>query len=660
MKLKGNKYLKKLTIAVLLSLSINQHSALADDEETINLPAQVMIMSLEEWNNRNLRIIGSGGSNIVIYGGKQEGRVVNSSMDESTTFINFYGGYYDGINSNEVVDVTDNVIDIRNGSVSWIVYDDPDKYDDSYNRTHIYGKNGKTLNINVIGGHSGLGEVSGNTINFYGGKVNGYIIAAETKTDTADNAAIRLHDNVVNIFANSSLREAKIYGAALYNDEDRNRSPIMGTNNTLNIYVKDVNVSEMTDFNNLNFYLPQNTVNGDLVLNVTSSANTNIAGSKVIAIVDSDTYLDLNDKVILIQNNKGKISDDEITSYKGIHSDTGSSEGYTRMMEYHLVVEKVDDSHVILRLVGDRPRTPTEFVPQVRVPTIINRGGDLLAGSGLSEAESAGAQIYTPFFAATQSSMRQKTGSYVETVGTSMILGVSRKLDNEKRRRLVAPIVEYGLGRYDSYADGGVHGRGNNHYIGGGIVFRDKLNDGSYYEGSIRAGRLKVDYETNAYPFKNQYLHEDFDTSSHYIGAHFGVGRELPCKVKDKINYYSKFFYTYIGPDQIHLTTGEEFKLSQVHSNRLRLGTRYSYQADEKNKLYIGTAYEYEFKGSSYATYEGFKTKTASIRGGSGMIELGWVYKPESNDRWSFDLSGVGWVGRQQGLTGRFGINWMF
>ena len=32
------------------------------------------------------------------------------------------------------------------------------------------------------------------------------------------------------------------------------------------------------------------------------------------------------------------------------------------------------------------------------------------------------------------------------------------------------------------------------------------------------------------------------------------------------------------------------------------------------------------------------------------MLEVGWIYKPEANDKWSLDLSCEGWAGRQKGL----------
>ena len=48
------------------------------------------------------------------------------------------------------------------------------------------------------------------------------------------------------------------------------------------------------------------------------------------------------------------------------------------------------------------------------------------------------------------------------------------------------------------------------------------------------------------------------------------------------------------------------------------------------------------------------------MKGFTGNLEFGWIYKPLANDKWSIDLGGVGSIGKKRGLTGRLGINWLF
>lgn len=99
------------------------------------------------------------------------------------------------------------------------------------------------LKIHVIGARNGYGKASGNVINIYGGKLNGYVIAA------------------------------------VFNDYTREHTPIFGTNNTLNFYTKNIDVTELNGFNNYNFYLPDSITHRDIVLNVIGDKVTDISGS---------------------------------------------------------------------------------------------------------------------------------------------------------------------------------------------------------------------------------------------------------------------------------------------------------------------------------------------------------------------------------------------
>lgn len=637
--------------------------AQADVEDTVVVPDRIMLIKEgAHQGGRELNIQGRGKSPILVYGGTYNpvlGPQKTVNMDGTNSFVDIYGGYHDdpGIN------VTNNIVNVDTGNTGWIIYDDLRKVQDSEHYTKLLLNDTSAyheLPMNVIAGSAKRGEVSGNVINLNGGTLGNYVIAAETRAD-AYAAAERMHDNVININGNMDLFTAKIYGAALFHDSDRSRTPFMGRNNTLNIYVKNVTVGELAGFNTYNFYLPMGTVSRDTVITAVGGKSTDISASTINGIVARTGSLPLNSTVNLLVNNSG-VTDSTGTIYNGTHADTGLATGDVNSKLYRLVVQKADGSHVVLRVVNlNRLHPSTKNIVQPKVPTLINRGGDFLSGDAASSAEAAGAQVYTPFFAASHSNMRHTTGSYVDMKGYSMVLGMSRKTEKPGRRTLIAPVLEYGNGHYDAFLDDGTHGMGSSRYYGLGIVFRNNFkNSGKFYEGSLRGGWTKVDYSTNDYVYNGRKTHEHFDSSTYYAGFHVGVGREVNWKRRHKITYYGKFYYTRIGAEDIRLSNGQLYHASHVNSERLRLGIRDTYEADEKNKLYLGLAWEHEFDGSAYATYDGMRTDTPSLRGNSYMLELGWIIKPKGNDHMSFDLSATGWLGRQRGITGRFGINWMF
>lgn len=664
MKIAG-KQLKERNLAAvgLTAALLGVAVPVAAEEE--NIAGQTLIISKEQWEDRTVEMQGRGMSDITIYGGEEseEGTIYNVGIDGSNNYVSVFGGYYDGVLENAAVPVTGNTINLRDGDYGWLLYDDPKKLNNRYTRMNFFDQSGEGLAVNIIGGHAGLGEAAGNTVNIYGGAINGYIIAAESKKSTEDTAKERLHDNTVNLYGNAILNEASLFGAALFDDDDRSRSVFMGTNNTLNAYVKDVEVNELGGFNNYHFYLPCSVRNLDTVLTVNGDTSTDISGSSLTAYVPNSPFLQVDDKVNLIVNHSG-IIDSPSTAYLGLNAETGLAYGRNASAYYDIIAEKQDESHVVVRLRGRGLTPESKQVPQVRVPTLVNRGADFMAGGGAESAEAAGAQVYTPFFAASGSSMRHTTGSYVDVRGYSMVLGMSKRIENEKHRLLIAPMAEYGRSHYDAYLDGGTHGRGSSQYAGGGLVFRNTLSDGKFYEGSFRAGHLKTDYSSSDFSVGAIPVRESFCTSAAYYGGHLGLGRTLKLSqddpYPDKFMYYGKLFYTHTRGDVITLTTGDQYHLSSVDSLRLRLGAKYIYNVNEIHKFYLGMAWEHEFDGASSAEYHGFRTDTPRLRGDSGMVELGWNYEPKGDDRFSIDLSAIGWVGRQRGVTGRLGINWMF
>ena len=672
----------------------------ADDENAIEIPEQMLIISAEKWNNRQINLVGRGTKNILIYGTRRNGSFKNATLDASKTPIHIFGGYYDGNLSDEIVDVTGNVVNVNDGGDGWIFFEvEPD---DSYNRLHIYDRNANDLKINLIGGRSGYGKASGNVINIYGGKLNGYVITAENKS-RAINSAQNISDNTINVYNSPNLREVKLYGAAIYSDDTRERTPTFGTDNTLNFYTKNIEVTELNGFNNYNFYLPDSITHRDIVLNVIGDKLTDISGSKIFATVPQVPTIDPHEEITLIQNNQAGIEDDAKTSYIGVNNFDGTTKWqYNPVAIYDIYVDKVDADRVALGFTGRELTPPAQLIPQIRVPDFINGGGDFVSdycgngdfgesadifgegkgnwdtvttdnvnnsdgGQGNFNGEKvgvnrtsdlqAGSQTYIPFFAMSHGSIRHKN---FNTRSTHLIGGFSRKFESKIRRTFIAPMIEYGRGNFDSYMDSGEHGQGHSQYFGGGIIFRSQMSNGVFYEGSLRAGRLKNDFESNDFEVNGCNVYEKFKSNSPYIGAHFGIGRTIPIGDNEKFTYYGKILYTHTNSDDVQITSGEEIHLSRVNSERIRIGVRDSREIDPKNKIYAGLAFQYEFGGASYAEHDGLRAYAPSIRGSSGIFEFGRIIKPYGNDNLSFDLSGSGIIGKSRGLIGRCGLNWNF
>ena len=283
------------------------------------------------------------------------------------------------------------------------------------------------------------------------------------------------------------------------------------------------------------------------------------------------------------------------------------------------------------------------------------------AGQEGARASAAGAANYfVPYAVMGGSSLRQNSGSHVDSKGLGISVGFSRELKNAQGTLLIAPFVEYSNGRYDSYQDNGIHADGKTSAYGLGVMARQTRHDGLYYEGSLRFGRVKSDYSSQL----STVTHADYDSSSNYWAGHLGFGKITALKNDNSLNCYLKYFYTHQAGDDVTININggaltDNMSFAAVDSHRVRVGARLTHKLNEKNSLYGGLAYQYEFGGDARATYRGQSAPSPSVKGGSGMLELGWQVKPGSSPM-TLDLGLTGWAGKQRGLTGQIGMMWKF
>ncbi|MDR3213389.1 MAG: autotransporter outer membrane beta-barrel domain-containing protein, partial [Azoarcus sp.] len=97
-----------------------------------------------------------------------------------------------------------------------------------------------------------------------------------------------------------------------------------------------------------------------------------------------------------------------------------------------------------------------------------------------------------------------------------------------------------------------------------------------------------------------------------------------------------------------------------VDSQRLRFGSRFGYAINERVSPYIGAAWEREFDGKARAAANGYAMDAPSLRGNTGIGELGLTLAPSASLPLSFDLSLQGYVGKREGASGSLQIKYKF
>ena len=573
----------------------------------------------------------------VALAGISEGNKVN--IAHSSVNVNVYGGY-------GAKDSIGNIISITDGS---------------------------SVNKNVYGGYSFKGNSLDNTVTIDNSIVNENVYGGYTESDGA--ISEKIQNNKV-IFKNGAKIKGDVYGGY----DKLNKANI--TNNTLEVVGKDNEAKGIQNFDKLNFFITKDLIANDTMLKVTGTALINNAEIK--ASVELGTKLKKNDTINLID--AGALKAENIT--------TGTlTDGLINIDKGIKVAIGPDGNKLVGVINGTTPpggggttppggggttppggggttpgagslyadadaKSPVET--QSAALTMLNLGHDLLTTAGYENAalavdgEEEGS--VNPFITMSANNQKLDTGSHVDLKAWNMNLGFAKKINNNSGKLLIAPVIEYGRGSYDSYLDNGTHGDGDAHFWGAGLMAKQLNDDGLYYEGSLRAGRMSTDYQSAvAGGIK-------YDSDATYYAAHLGMGKVVQLNDKDTLDYYGKLFYTRQQGDKVTVGTGATYDFDATTSLRTRLGARYTHQLSEKNAFYAGLAWQHEFDGESNAivatTLGSASAPAPSMKGDTGIMELGW--RVNNSDKFELGLGVNGSVGKQKGVGFNLSLNFSF
>ncbi|WP_455655590.1 autotransporter domain-containing protein [Phascolarctobacterium sp.] len=525
--------------------------------------------------------------------------------------------------------------------------------------------NGK-IDVEVMGGATlGLGNVEGNSVTINGGTINknvygGYagIYSDDVYTGSTDKGDVT--GNSVNIYNKPVFSDDVIlYGG--YSED--NKSKI--SNNSLNIYTTNISVGDIKNFDTYNFYLPESMTAGEAVLTLKNNSGLNLNGSSVnIGVTGAAPILQSGDKITLIKNSAVITADPGQVQYGKLQ------QGVSIVYDFRTELEN-GNKDLVTTIIGapkgttGQSKSPVET--QAATIGFLNSGSDLLIDKGIFDAVRVAAvgEKNNPIFgAANTGKMRYKSGSQADVTGYNIVLGAARTVNNSSGQLTYGPFAEGGWGNYTTKLDSGIRGEGNTKYYGVGVFARQDNKNGIYYEGSVRYGRLEADYASgDLLGSGGDAVFASYDSSSAYYGAHFGVGKVSAVNERVKANVYAKLLYNHQNGDRAALGgegNGEVYDFDAVDSLRARIGGRLSKEYGAGTTGYAGLAYEYEFDGETRASVKGFSTPSPSIKGSSGMFEVGYIWQPKAANDPAIDLGLQGWAGKKQGLTANINFVWKF
>lgn len=568
--------------------------------------------------------------------------------ESGTVDANAYGGY-SGFGS-----ALKNIVTMTGGTVGDCLYggrvSEKSNGEASYNEVTI---SGGTVSNDVIGGYSQNGDVIGNKVtvegtatvkgtdysDVYGGySIDGKASGNQVQMTGGSADSGTASNNTVNIYGGTFKSDTRLYGG--FSDDS--------SGNTLNFYTKGITVDKLGYFQNLSFYVPEDTTAGETILTVTSTAD--VSGASIRASVYDSMKMSPGDTITLIDGRSGLTAED---------TDYGMMSGSSTVTDAAFLRREVnirkDGDKVILEVPEDSVPSllsDTKLLAEAREASIetLWNASDMAAENYKEavDAYAAGSGGFMPYASIGGFDLRHETGSYIDTAGLNANIGFARQYEREDYVDTLMPFFEYGRSNYTSHLDDGARADGDQHYTGAGVLYRRDRKDGLHYEALVRAGHLSGDFKGKIDGYDASY-----DSGAPYIAAMAGLGKVVT-RDTNSLDYYGKFFWTHLGSDNVRIdnTLGSSrYDFDSIDSYRTRLGVRWTKDISDIGSCYAGIGWNYEFDSKARASYRSFNTPSPSAEGSSGFLELGWKSRLTKENLWGADVNVTGWAGKQRGVT---------
>ncbi|MDR2268661.1 MAG: SPOR domain-containing protein [Rickettsiales bacterium] len=407
----------------------------------------------------------------------------------------------------------------------------------------------------------------------------------------------------------------------------------------------DINFSNK----DLNFWLLDTNANGDTVLTVNGIAD--ITNSKVsVGLSGAGQPLSIGDTITLI---------DAVTLNGDIQNVSGSGNNFQVVkgvsLVYDLEVSKQGNQLIatVSSGIGLNPQTKSFSEGNLAGVAFVNVGADVASTLGIASAAKAADEArgsVNMFAASAVGKSRYKTGSYIDSGGISLMLGLSAAAADSL---VVGGFAEYGQGVYDSFNDfatvDSIAAGGNITYIGGGLLGRYSFWDGVYIDTTLRAGFINTTFESSEFTDFTQLqpaVKADFDSKTLYYGGHFGAGYNVKLTDSLELDASAKYLLTIQAAHDVEVSTGETVKFDNLISHRIRAGGKLT-TGNGAMRPYAGLYVDYEFDGESKASIFDLDVSVPNLSGTTGVGQLGLAIE---SGRLSAGFGIEGYLGMRNGF----------
>ena len=413
-------------------------------------------------------------------------------------------------------------------------------------------------------------------------------------------------------------------------------SGFVATGNTLSVKTMNAKVKGITHFENMDFVLPPEIANGTTMLNVIEAVDMEPT-KKINVYAEQSVNLKDGDSVNLINSETGiyNFGKQDIT-ISGLTDKIGEVAVADKALTLSIEEEKQNQN----------TKAPVESIAAVMsdisaANDLIYNGlsNNMLAVINSGEAES--------FAALNGRHSKSNTGSYIESDAWNLGFGVGKKgLSMNNPDATFGLFVQYGKSDFSTHNDN-FRGDGDNELIGGGLMFHQDGRSGYYYDGNVVAGKVDTKWNCSA---------GGYDDSAPYYGFTFGMGTKTNHGNNRVTDVYGRYSFNHLGSMEGNIG-GYDYDFDTAISSNLRLGVRVEYLKGSKNRAYWGLAWEHEFAGDFDATMNLGPTESPSIKGDTGIAEIGYEW---TRGDWNYNLNLEGSFGKREGITGSTNIIYNF
>lgn len=556
----------------------------------------------------------------------------------SSNGTRIYGGYaYAGAaNDNEVTISGGHVADmVIGGSSSTGAFGSGTA---NGNKVRVTG--GSSIGGAVYGGFIGMGSASINNIIIEGGTIGGDIYGGYSGYGDAINNSITISGTV-------DLSNRTIYGGGSVSGNVKTGNTVSFKNTGGSVKaIKNIDVLGVSALAN----------NGN-ALTITNGAIGDLADTTV-KLVASDSGLQVGQQITLVQANSGVITNTTSLDQATLKKNSNAFISYD-----FEEVAGLNDAIAVIVTGKEADTANARALAESRAAgvALLNQSSDLLIDQGFGAVKFNGEGVVkdTYGFATTGgSSIRYNTGSFVKANGFSLIAGLAQKTTVDNGVWHLGAFFENGHSNYSTHndgVDGAVRGDGDATYNGGGILARFDSAGGMYGEASMRAGSIKNKFDGFAYNGGTG----SYEDRSTYYGAYLGLGQQRQLSKNTSLDIYGKYFYTHQQGSDFEVL-GEQVTTAAVKSSRMQLGGRLTKQVTAEVSYYGGVAWEYEFDGAADMAVAGADLAAPSLKGSSGIVEMGIRLKPSKTGKITLDLGAQGHFGKRRGFSGGLQINYSF